>query len=178
MVQEVQTWVGITNETTLETIEAIGTSSFKIKEWRQTTGHYVSGCEADWNIEWTYTSWGSRDSWEIQSTNMAINEIYWKQDFVIRDYWVRVPTSWTYQIWINWGWWWSTYKATLIVKAAGDVVYQQETPFTPTTYSTSVRVDLWKFDTIEIRWQFYYQWSASSAILAFSTKPTLTIQQL
>ena len=54
MVQEVQTWVGITNETTLETIEAIGTSSFKIVEGRQTKGgRYASGCVASGNVYWT-----------------------------------------------------------------------------------------------------------------------------
>ena len=103
MVQEVQTWVWITNETTLETIEAIGTSSFKIIEWRQTKGgHYVSGCVADGNVYYKYREGDSRDSGELKSEDTAIIKNTWKSEFSIRNWGIRVPNGGSYAIELTW----------------------------------------------------------------------------
>lgn len=178
MVQEVQTWVGITNETTLETIEAIGTSSFKIIEGRQTKGeHYVSGCIADGNVKYTYHEGEERDSGEVMSTDTAILESLGKREFSIRNWGIRVPAAGTYSIQLTWGGGASTSNATIILKGGWKTLYTKT--FTSSNSETvNLTADLGKFDLIEIRGQFYYKGSASVASMTFSTKPTLTIQQL
>lgn len=175
MVQEVQTWVWITNETTLETIEAIGTSSFKIREWRQTTWHYSSWCTATGQVYFNYQSWGSRDSWEIKSWNTTITSMTWKQEFVMSNGWVRVPVAWTYEITLTWGC--GSYTHEIIIKWWGKTLYSLSKTG---SYSETVtfQADLWKFDTIEIWGHFYYSWSADAASMTFSTQPVLVIKQL
>lgn len=178
MVQDVQTWVWITNETTLETIEAIGTSSFKIVEWRQTKwGRYMSGCSGKWDVEWTYQSGGSRESWVLKSQDTTITSSYWKQGFIMSNGGIRVPQQWTYQITLTWGWGGSTNDATIILKWGGKVIYTKK--FTSSgTETVTVYADLGKFETIEIWGEFYYKGSASAASLWFIPVPTLKIQQL
>lgn len=175
--QEVQTGVWITNETTLETIEAIGTSSFKIREWRQTTARYVSGCKASGSVSWYYSSWGgTRDSWEVKSSNTTISEISGKQEFIIRDWGIRVPVAWTYEITFTWNWWGSTENDTLILKWWGNVLYTKE--FTSYDEETvTITADLGKFDLIEIYGDLYYTWSSSAATLWLQVT-SITIQQI
>lgn len=178
MVQEVQTWVTRPRETTLETIEAVGTSSVKIREWRQTTWHYVNGCLATWNVRWHYSkSEWVRDSGEIISTDTTITSNNWNQEFTIRDGWVRVPVAWTYQITLYWGSSGSTSDYTIIIKWWWKELYTNT--FTSTNDETvTFTANLGKFDKIEIWWEFYYWWSSDGATLTFSKKPVLTIQQL
>lgn len=86
MVQEVQTGVGIVNETTLETIEAIGTSSFKIVEGRQTRGnHYSIGCEATGTATWLLDE-DDRDTGEVLCQNLTMTSQYGKQEFTMKNY--------------------------------------------------------------------------------------------
>lgn len=177
MVQEVQTWVGIVNETTLETIEAVGTSSFKIKEWRQTTPRYTSSCKASGNVTW-HRSEGESKQWpDTKSTNTTISDNYGKQGFTIRNGGIAVPAAWTYEITLfRWGGS-SIDDATMILKAAGNTIYTKK--FTSYNKETvTLRIDLGKFETIEIRGNFNYKGSSISATLSFSDVPTLTIQQL
>ena len=176
MVQEVQTWVGITNETTLETIEAIGTSSFKIREWRQTTWHYSSWCTATGNVDRYYSeSWGTRDSGEVLSTDTAITSMSGKQEFVMKDGGIRVPSAWTYEIKLYRSWGASTTWATVIIKWWWNVLYTKQ--FTSSNSETvTFMADLWKFDLIQLWGEFYYNWGATAASLRLSAD--LTIQQL
>lgn len=176
MVQEVQTGVWITNETTLETIEAIGTSSFKIIEWRQTKGgHFVSGCSATGGVNRNYQSGWSRDSGEIKSSNMTISDNFGKSELTLRNNWIRVPNPWTYQITLWRSGWGATNYATIILKWGGKTIYTKE--FTSSDSETVVvSADLWKFDAIEIWGQFTYNWSASAASLGILA--TLKITQL
>lgn len=177
MVQEVQTWVGITNETTLETIEAVGTSSFKIREWRQTTARYVNGCKATWNVQWSYSDGDSRDSGQIKSQDTVITEMSGKQEFTMYDGWIRIPVAWTYQITLYRGSWWSTVNGTIFLKAGNRVLYTK-TFAALGSETVVINADLGKFDTIEIRGEFYYKGSSSGFYAFFSTQPELTIQQL
>ena len=178
MVQEVQTGIWITNETTLETIEAIGTSSFKIREWRQTVGgHYVSRCIASWNVYREWHTWDNRDSGVLTSPDIAITEDYWTSGFSIRDGGVRVPVAWSYQIDIYWNGGAGTLDATFILKWGGKVLYSKSSWWTNYTDNTTIMVELWKFDLIEICWEFYYT-DSSSLSAFFWGKPTLTITQL
>lgn len=176
MVQEVQTWVWITNETTLETIEAVGTSSFKIIEGRQTKGgHYVSECEGTGGVTWHYVS-PNTTSPEIKSTDLTITTNTWKREFVIRNWGIRVPAQWSYQITITWGSSWNS-NGTMILKVGGKEVYRKLLYSATSTTDTFV-VDAGKFDTIEMWGQFEYTGSAPSASIVFSPKPTITVKQL
>ena len=176
MLQEVQTWVWITNETTLETIEAVGTSSFKIREWRQTTPRYVNNCEWKWKAAWYYSNQWDRQSEEVLSTDTEILSQNWNQDYIIRDGWIRVPVAWTYQITFTWSGWSSTSNVTLILKGWWKELYRNEHTSSQTETVTVV-ANLWKFDLIEIWWSFYYKGSASGASLSLSVT-SMIIQQL
>lgn len=179
MVQEVQVWVGITNETTLETIEAVGTSSVKIREWRQTTPRFSSWCKATWQVTWQYTSSiGERDSGLVKSNDTEILENNGNAEYIIRDGGIRVPHAWTYSITVYWGAAWN-YLHTLIIKWADKIIYQKTAPTWSSWTETAVAsANLGKFDLIEICGEFYYSGSASAATLTFATKPQLTITQL
>lgn len=175
MVQEVQTWVGITNETTLETIEAIGTSSFKIIEGRQTKGgHYVSSCKASGRVTWSYSqSIGIRDSGEVKSTDLAITESTGKAELILKDWGIRVPNSGSYEIVLDRSWGASTTYATVILKWGGKVLYTKQFTSSDSEVVTVV-ADLWKFELIELWGEFYYNGSATSASLLLSADLTIT----
>lgn len=179
MPQEVQTSVWLQTETTLETIQAIGTSSVKIREGRQTTGRYIWGCVASGSCGWYYHEWETeRDSEEILSTNIAVDSYFWKAEYAIRDYGVRVPCVWTYEITLHrWGWA-TDKKSTIIIKSWGKVLYTNSFSGTWQSETVTFYADLWRFSTIEIRWQFRYYGSNSGAAVWFVGTPTLTIKQL
>lgn len=181
MVQEVQTWVWVYNETTLETIEAIGTSSFKIVEWRQTKGgHYTSSVETSWTSTWDYIrDVTPRQSPMVVSTDMAISSSSWKAEFTLSNYWIRVPAPWTYQITLHWSWWASTFQPTVYLIRwvnKSDTVLYTKTFSAHDEETITLNVDLGKFEIITIRWSFYYSGSAwvSNPTLVY----TLTLQQL
>lgn len=175
MVQEVQKSIEIYNETTLDTIEAIGTSSRKIIEWRQTRGwHYVSWAVATGWVSWTYHSWDARQSDVIQWW-MTLSSTSWKMEMDIFDWWLRVPQAWTYSINIYWQWWSTTMATTIYVYAGGKLIYT-ETHNSNTNDTVTVIADLGKFDLITVSGDFYYSGSATSASWSLST--TITVQQL
>lgn len=176
MVQEVQTGIWIANETTLETIEAVGTSSFKIVEWRQTKwGHYVSKCSGNGNVTWHYVS-PNTTSPEIESTDLTITSNVGKAEFVMRNGGIRLPAQWTYQITISRGAAGNA-NGTMILKVWGKEVYRTLLYHANSTTDTII-ADAGKFDTIEMWGQFEYVGSASSASIIFSPQPQITIQQL
>lgn len=176
MVQEVQTSVERPVETTLETIEAIGTSSIKIIEWRQTRGwHYASKCTASGTISWSYQRPWDPQSEEVESEDMAIDSNTGKQDYEIRQLWARVPQAWTYQITLTWRWWSSTSNATMILICWWKVVYTLEHTSNQTD-TVTLLVDMWKFDLVEAWGTFYYKGSSSAATLSITY--SMDIQQL
>jgi len=178
MVQEVQTWVGIYNETTLETIEAIGTSSFKIKEWRQTTPRYLWEVTGSGTVNRHYVS-PNVDSGMIMGT-MTISDMVGKAEYSISNGWIRVPFAGTYRI---------TYRGTVGSAVADTTLYlkagtESNSPTLWTkTYNTwgvnesgSVIVDLGKFDIVTLRVHWYYTSTYASGDL--SNTLNVTIQQL
>ena len=176
MVQEVQTWVWITNETTLETIEAIGTSSFKIVEWRQTKwAKYAIGCEATWTASWSLSE-NNRDTWTVKS-KLSLTSSYGKQDFVISNGWVRFPTPWTYTIAITWRWGGSSLSATVTLNLGGTQIYTKTFSGGAGTDTWSKNIDVGKFDLLEMYTRFYYSWSGSASGW-FVSDPVITITQL
>lgn len=175
MVQETQTGIGITQLTTLETIEAIGTSSFKIREWRQTTDRFTRGCAATGNVSgYLPNAWTTP---EIKSSNLTITEQMGKQWFSIKNGGICVPMAGSYQLMLHRWWWTGSIASTIIIKSWGNVVYTKTFSWAAKQETVMIPVDLGKFETIELRWQF--TWSGSWAItMTFSTTPELTLQQL
>ena len=180
MVQEVQTWVWITNETTLETIESIGTSSFKIKEWRQTTGRYLSKATVPQTyIYFYYQSSAGRDSWML-TTALTISEMSGKTEYSISNGGIRVPSAWTYQISLSAKAWWGTYTGTVYLKRGTDsgseTIYSLYGASSTTETKTFI-IDLGKFDILTIWAEFHYNGSASAATVK-QYFDYITIQQL
>lgn len=181
MVQEVQTWVWVYNETTLETIEAIGTSSFKIVEWRQTKWwHYASEVNVSWTSMWSYVKeTGIRQSGMVESTNMSIWSSSWKQEYSLKNLGIRVPSAWTYQCTLYWTWGASSYQPTIYLirwTTENDIVLYTKTFWRNGSETITINADLGKFDILTVRWKFYYSWSSdyASPNLSYS----LTLQQI
>jgi len=181
MVQQVQQWVINTPETTLETIEAVGTSSKKLIDWRQTTGeHFVWWCTTTWSVSWWYNyhTW-NRSSWMVQG-NLWISTTRWPRTFSIVDKGIRVPKWWTYRLDMSWYGWSGSMKSTIYIKKGTSA--SDETIYTYTSYSSETRtlskiLTLWKFDTISMRWDFYYSWSSDYASWAIYIN-SLTLTEL
>lgn len=180
MVQEVQTSVAIPQENTLETIEAIGTSSFKIVEWRQTRGwHYSSSAVVSGSASWTYFS----SSWERQSpkekASMWLSSATWKASYLVRVWSVRVPTAWTYQLTL-YRYWWSSRNSTTIYMVkwenSWDTQLYTKTFSANSSETVNLEFDLGKFEVITFRFTFYYSWDSSQATLQSNYR--LTLKQL
>ena len=177
MVQEVQTSVWYTNQTTLETIEAVGTSSRKIIEGRQTIGwRGISTWEATWNVYWEYKWDGQRSSDYIESEDLEVASSSWPIEFVMRWNAVRLPVAWGYECELTW-WVWSTQRTeTIYVTVWSKVVY---TGSRDSTWQETVKFkfNAGKFDELKIGWEFYWAGSSSSSTrLSFNPAPTLKIQ--
>lgn len=180
MVQEVQTEVGIYDETMLETIEAVGTSSRKIIEWRQTVwGHNVSGCSATGNVTWHYRNGVTdEDSYYVKSQDLDIDSSWWGVDYVMKNGCIRLPKAWAYQCTLTW-WggaaWWDT---TVFVELAGKVLYTNTFSGSTQTETVTFTFNAGKFDLLELGWEFYVTGSYTQITLRFSQAATLEIQQL
>lgn len=175
MVQEVQTGIGITQQTTLETIEAIGTSSFKIREWRQTTDRFTRGCVATGNVSaYLPNTWTSAIT---KSTDLAITEQTGKEGFSMSGGWIRIPVAWAYQIMLHWGWGGSNVESTISIRTSNRELYTKTFSGSSQKEDVLIPADLGKFETVQLRWKF--KWNGSWPVtLTFSTTPVLTIQQL
>lgn len=180
MVQEVQTWIGIANETTLETIEAIGTSSFKIKEGRQTTGRYVSKCSGSAYVQRGYTG-GTRDSGLVKGSVTLANSD-WLAEFIQTNGGIRIPKAGTYEItYASWQAGGVSYDSNFYLKNWPNPTDKNIYSYSAVGYyyalNGSFIVDLGKFDIITCWATFNYTGSASGATLADWIN-TLTIKQL
>lgn len=177
MVQEVQTSVSIPQENTLETIQAIGTSSVKIIEWRQTRGwHYISAASVSGSWPWYYDSWWSRQSPMIQ-WSMSAGSATGKMIFNVSWNKIRIPIAWTYQLTLYWSGWSSTYSPTVyMIKWASEndeVLYTKTFP-NSSSETINLTFDLGKFDVITIWFSYYYSWSSSWATLGADYSLTIT----
>lgn len=180
MVQEVQTGIWITNETTLETIQAVGTSSVKIVEWRQTTWHFSSMGEASGEVWWAYDDSvpTGRDS-PTKQGSMTISSNNGKMEFVVRDGGIRIPAAWAYSITANYKIGASNHSDDIYIKvgtsSSSPTIYSDHAS-TSTTVTKTFQVNLWKFDLITVWGHFYY--SGSSNFASMKIQYSLTIQQL
>ena len=177
--QEVQTWIEIYDESTLDTIEAVGTSSRKIIEWRQTRGgHYVSRCEATGNVQWYWKEWDDRNSYYIKSQDLDITSQNGNVEFIMQNGNIRLPQAWTYQCTLYWGSGWPGIEWTIYIIVWGTTVYTNSFNNTFQEETVTFTFNAGKFAELELGWEFYYSWGLSSVSLAFSGQPTMTIQQL
>ena len=162
MVQEVQTWIWITNETTLETIQAVWTSSVKIREGRQTIKKFKSGASVSGSISWTYHNDGSRQSDRVQCKNLSITSYYWDESFYIRDYWVYIPSLWTYEVYVDWYWATSQRNVSLKLEVDGKILYTKTLNAWNPTDKNTILLNLWKYNCVKVWGQFYY-WGSNTA---------------
>ena len=153
MVQEVQTGIWITNETTLETIQAIGTSSVKIREWRQTTWHFTSLCEASWS-QWAATKPDGSMGDKVQAT-LTIDSEYWPIDYDIVDWWIRIPEAWWYEIKLAWKWW-GYATAYHYIRAWWEEYLMMTTNNSVDIIESSKILNLWKYEIVTL-------WAAAEA---------------
>lgn len=176
--QEVQTWIEIYDESTLDTIEAVGTSSRKIIEWRQTRGgHFSSRCVATGNVTWYYDSGISDSSGYVASEDLDITSLSWNVEYIIWDGWVRLPLAWSYQCTLTW-WWGSTYwEQTIYIKVWGNTVYTNTFTNTYQTETVTFIFNAGKFDLLELWWE-YHVTGWPNIELSFILQPEITIQQL
>lgn len=179
MVQEVQSSVLSTNESTLETIEAVGTSSRKIIEWRQTIwGHKISTCAATGNVSWEYIWDWNRDSGYLESNDLEITSSTWPIEFVMKWNAIRLPVSWSYECELTW-WIWATQRTgTIYIKVWSNTVYTNMIN-SVTQETVKFKFNAWKFDSLILWWEFYW-WGSTSALawISFTPKPTLNIELL
>lgn len=168
MVQEVQTSVIQPIETTLDTIQAIGTSSFKIVEWRQTKWwHYVGWWKTTW---WRYQYTGSTTiTSPVTQISVTLDSSYGKYDYSIVNGGIRVPIAWTYEIEISWYWGAATNSSTIYIKRWTN--QNSENIYTNSFGSAwsevkKIVLDLWKFEIITAWWQVWIyggRWSVTGA---------------
>jgi hypothetical protein len=176
--QEVQTWIEIYDESTLDTIEAVGTSSRKIIEWRQTRWwHYVSRCEAAGRVKWDYDEWVTdRNSYYVKSDEFAITSQTGNVEFIMQNGNIRLPQAWTYQCTLSWAWWWYDFDDTVYISVWGKVVYTNTFSGSHQSETVTFIFNAWKFAELELGWEFYFSWTFS--FIELSISPTMTIQQL
>lgn len=179
MVQEVQTAVTFQNETTLETIEAVGTSSRKIIEWRQTIWwHNISRCEAWGNVGYRYISGTTpKQSDYIESTDLAITSSVGDYEFSMVGNGIRLPVKWWYQFDVSRGL--STIPRTAnFYLYVGDVLAYTDIITNNGTKTTTFQINAWKFDLVTIWADFNYWGSSGTAWITLNPAAQLRIQLL
>lgn len=100
--QEVQTAINTTPITTLETIEWVGTSSEKIREWRQTTPKESYSSIISWSAS---ASTRPGETVDISIKNWTI-DIQWKDIYFEQVSWgIRIPEAGAYiiKVYMRWG---------------------------------------------------------------------------
>lgn len=168
MVQEVQTDVVKRTETTLETIEAIWTSSRKIIIDRQTRQRYywASGITYSQTIPYdSYSPWTTSD----MSGTVTLSNKIWGMDYLKIDNTARIPIQWNYSITVTPQPWWvaGTFKTKLRVN--DDVVMEITRSTNDSTPETWYYI-LWKFDLVKVTIQLIttgnpaWEWNATAVI--------------
>lgn len=162
MVQEVQTSVNQPIQTTLETIQSVGTSSVKIREWRQTTNRTISYCTVD-----VGTSQVSLDGWETKSN------IVWlfsnlsntgKEEYAIWVDCLRIPTAWSYEITIAPYTWYSQFQVTTKLLLDWKEIYSRLVA-DGNDVEDKIKIDAGKYSSLTVRFTAYR--ASSSSISGF-----------
>ena len=171
--QEVQTAVDITPENTLETIEAIWTSSRKIIIGRQTR----------WIVQWwswismqnsVYLEMHAWDETDDLIWTLTVFDAYW--DLFYQFAWdaIRIPEQWNYAITITPADWSNSwyYTCTTKVWAWNEVIYSY-LKNNNTPYSETINVTLGKFTLIKLTIK-----SVAYGATSWTRTASLTIKKL
>lgn len=179
MLQEVQTATTNRTESTLETIEAVGTSSRKIIEWRQTIGwHSISKCVASGNVGWQYKWDWNRNSDYLESSNLAVSSSTWPIEFTTKSHAIRLPVQWSYECEMTWWISSSQRTGTIYVKVWSETVYTN-TINSVTTKTAKFKFNAGKFANLTLWAEFYWSGNTTSvAWLEFNPAPSLKIELL
>lgn len=175
-IQEVQTSITTTPENTLETIEAIWTSSRKIIIWRQTRERislaWESWATLSYYVPDTPIDWYTETEWEGTITNVVWELIYSKSGE-----WVRLPLEWSYQLTINCFRWSQnpsgTITATTRVLADRKQVYSYDNSAN-SAHQDTINITVGKFTVIEMDLIYNSTYSATR----WNVAQTIVIQKL
>lgn len=157
MTQEVQTPMINPPLTTLEVIEWVGTSSEKIKYWRQTTYRTISYCTADVKTS-TYTAAAYETmtiDWKF--SNLVTNG---KTDYYIGADYLRFPTEWSYEITIVPGLWYSAFPVTTYLYLDGQEVFSYLSD-NNVSVEKKIKIDVWKYSKLTVKYTVYRNSSSS-----------------
>ena len=174
MVQEVQTPVETTPINTLETIEAIWTSSRKIIIWRQTRDrlYWESGVTLSYYVPTVTVDWYTETEWEAT----LLDEV-WELSYNKNWEWVRIPIEWTYQLTIDCFRWSQNPSGTIIattrVLADNKQIYSYDNSAN-SDHQDVITVTLGKFTTIRMDLIYDSDYSATR----WNVTKTVVIQKL
>ena len=173
MVQQVQKAIEITPENTLETIEAIWTSSRKIIIWRQTRQKLYGQSWVTYNQEIPYQSYPI-GTYEDMSGTVTLSDKVWDLDYLLVWDAVKIPLQWNYSVTITpeWRWGANYWKATTKLWINWQVAWQTTRVDNDLTPATLYLV-LWKFDLLKLT-------ITTQALVntAWGRKAYMTIQRL
>ena len=152
MVQEVQTPMIIPPLTTLEVIEWVGTSSEKIREWRQTIGRTISYCMADVSTDRYYiTAWETITGIEWLFSNLVNTG---KTDYAIGTKYLRFPMEWSYEITVIPFTWYSTFHVTTMVYIDWVQIYSYLSN-DGNDREDKIKLDVWKYSRLTVQFKAY-----------------------
>jgi len=178
MVQQVQTDVNITPENTLETIEAIWTSSRKIIIGRQTRERIYWESWATLSFASNTISATSWDYYDNLDGTATLTDVVWDLAYTLWGNWVRIPLQWNYQLTINTAHWSTTWAwvttTTTRVRVDWVTVYTYDNPVNQDHIDT-INMTIGKFSVVSMeqdgtttKTNSYVWWQTS----------TVTIQKL
>lgn len=169
-IQQVQTPIDTTQETTLETIEAIWTSSRKIIIWRQTRqkiygesgATYTFVTPLEYQNAWTYH--------DLEGTGTVSDEI-WELSYNQQGNWMRLPLQSSYSLTITPASWratayWDVVRTTRVL-VGGKIVYTYDSTRTD-GHTDTITITAWKFAVVTVE-------SDISLPTTWSTRWTTTV---
>lgn len=170
MIQKVQTDVTTTPENTLETIEAIWTSSRKIIIWRQTRERIYGESGATLNFTSISIQAHSGDIFENMDGTATVTDVVWDLAYTLWGNWVRIPLQWNYQLTITTAKWSSVWRImTTRVKVDWVTVYTY-TSSSNTDHTDTINMTIGKFSVVSMEqdWEatadLVYVWWRTSVV--------------
>lgn len=168
MVQEVQTDVARRTESTLETIEAIWTSSRKIIIDRQTRQKYYGASGITYNQTIPYASYSPWTTDDMSGT-VTFSDKIWELDYLNVEDAARIPIQWNYSITVTPQPWWVAWTFKTKLRVNDDVVMEITKSTNDSTPQTEYFI-LWKYDKVRVTIQLItsstpsWEWHATAVI--------------
>ena len=175
-IQQVQTPIDTTQETTLETIEAIWTSSRKIIIWRQTRQKIYGESWATYTF--TAPSQSYQPEWfypDLEWT-WSVSNVIWELAYNQQWNGMRLPLQSSYSLTItpaSWRatWYWDVVTTTR-VRVWGKTVYTYESHRTD-GHTDTITITAWKFSVVTVEMDMYLPTTSSTGWTA-----TVIVQKL